>query len=130
MSQNQKTRINIYLDTSLGESFKRYCRSKNQSYSDVIETLIYRFLISPSSTKTSSITSVQEVQEEVHEKAVKAFHQVYDDSRQEIIRQAIESSGSQQVEEVSPQIPMPIPSPEVNHERPRPRHLSKRSKRS
>lgn len=126
MSQNQKTRINIYLDTSLGESFKRYCRSKNQSYSDVIETLIYRFLISPSSTKTSSISSVQE---EVHEKAVKAFHQVYDDSRQEIIRQAIESSGSQQVEEFSPQIPMPIPSPEVNHERPRPRHLSKRSKR-
>ena len=125
MSQNQKTRINIYLDTSLGESFKHYCRSKNQSYSDVIEALIYRFLISPSSSKTSSINSVQE---EVHEKAVKAFHQVYDDSRQEIISQVIESSGSQQVEDVSPRIPMPIPSPEVNHERPRPRHLSKRSK--
>ena len=128
---SQKTRINLYLDSSVGESFKRYCKSHRMSYCEVIETLIYRFLISPQSSKShSESSSLNAMQNEIHNQAVNAYRRVYDSHRKEVIDSAVSSSGSQQVEDVSPQIPMPIPTSEVNHhERPRTQRLSKREKR-
>ena len=126
-----KTRINLYLDSSVGESFKRYCKSHRMSYSEVIETLIYRFLISPqSSTSHSESSNLTAVQSQIHDKAVKAYRDVYEAQRQGVIDAAVNDSGSESVEDVSPRIPMPMPiptSPEVNHERPR--RLSKRTQR-
>lgn len=125
-----KTRINLYLDSSVGESFKRYCKSKKLSYSEVIETLIYRFLISPqSSTSHSESSNLTAVQSQIHDDAVHAYRQVYESQRQSIIDSAVSDSGSESVEDVSPRIPMPIPTSEVNHyERPRTKRLSKREK--
>lgn len=124
-----KTRINLYLNESTGEAFKRYCKSHRMSYSDVMETLIYRFLISPQSSTSHSESNLTAVQSQIHEDAVHAFHEVYDTHRQAIIETAIRSSDSE-IEDVSPQIPMPITTTstqEVNHGAPRTRRLSKRS---
>lgn len=128
---SQKTRINLYLNSSVGESFKRYCKSHRMSYSEVIETLIYRFLISPQSSKShSDSSSLNAIQNEIHNQAVNAYRRVYDSHRKEVIDSAISSSGSESVEDVSPHIPYPT-STEVNHhERPRTQRLSKREKRS
>lgn len=127
---SQKTRINLYLNSSVGESFKRYCKSKKLSYSEVIETLIYRFLISPqSSTSHSETSNLTTIQSQIHDDAVHAYRQVYESQRQGVIDAAVNDSGSESVEDVSPRIPMPIPtSPEVNHHE-RPRRLSKRTQR-
>lgn len=127
-----KTRINLYLDSSVGESFKRYCKSHRMSYSEVIETLIYRFLISPqSSTSHSESSNLTAVQSQIHDDAVHAYRQVYESQRQEVIDAAVRSSGSESVEDVSPHIPYPTTSTsEVNHHgtrTPRTPRLSKRS---
>ena len=123
-----KTRINLYLDESIGEAFKRYCRSKKKSYSEIAEGLFYRLLSTPHSSSEASTLNV--IQEQIHHEAVQAYRDVYKSNRQSIIDSAVSSSGSESVEEVSPQIPMPIPtSPEVNYHE-RPRRLSKREKRS
>lgn len=124
-----KTRINLYLDESIGEAFKRYCRSKKLSYSQVAESLFYRLLITPQTTSSNSTLSLQ--QENLHNQAVNAYREVYDANRQSTIQTALESSKSEPVEEVSPRIPMPMPIPtsEVNHYgRPRTKRLSKREK--
>lgn len=128
---SQKTRINLYLDSSVGESFKRYCKSHRMSYSEVIETLIYRFLISPhSSTSHSESSHLTAVQSQIHDDAVHAYRQVYESQRQSIIDSAVNDSGSESVEDVSPRIPMPVSTSEVNyHERPRTQRLSKRTQR-
>lgn len=123
-----KTRINLYLESSLGEAFKRYCRSHRLSYSEVMERLIYRFLISrESKAPDSSLTTIQN---EIHSEAVQAYRNVYTTHRQEVIETALTDSVDE-VDEVSPQIPMPVPCPttEVNNHgtpRPRTRRLSKR----
>lgn len=125
---SQKTRINLYLDESIGEAFKRYCRSKKKSYSEIAEGLFYRLLITPQTTSSNSTLSLQ--QENLHNQAVNAYREVYDANRQSTIQTALESSKSEPVEEVSPQIPMPVSTSEVNHhEKPRTKHLSKREKR-
>ena len=122
-----KTRINLYLESSLGDAFKRYCRSHRLSYSEVMERVIYRFLISrESKAPDSSLTTIQN---EIHDHAVQAYREVYDSSRQEVIETAVRSSDSE-IDDVSPQIPMPIPYPttEVNNHgtRTTTRRLSKR----
>ena len=125
-----KTRINLYLDSSVGESFKRYCRAHRKSYSEILEPLIYRLLSTPTQHETSSLTAIQE---QIHENAVRAYRDVYDEGRQAIIDTAITDSVDE-VEDLSPTIPMPIPYPttEVNHHgtrSPRTRRLSKRQER-
>lgn len=127
---SQKTRINLYLDASVGEAFKRFCKSKNRSYSEVLEPLIYRLLSTPQSSGSSSLNAIQE---RIHEDAVHAFRQVYEAQRQEVIDTAVISSDSE-AEDLSPHIPMPIPYPttsEVNHHGTRTRtpRLSKREER-
>lgn len=108
-----KTRINLYLDESVGEAFKRYCRSRNRSYSEILEPLIYRLLSTPTTNnKTSSLTTVQS---QIHDEAVNAYRQVYDSHRQAIIETAITESVDDSVDDVSPHIPYPTTSPEVNH---------------
>ena len=123
-----KTRINLYLDERLGETFKRYCRSHRLSYSEVMERLIYRYLISPQSKAPESSLTV--IQEQIHENAVRAYRNVYDEGRQAIIDTALTDSETDSVDDVSPTIPMPIPYPkEVNHHgtrSPRTNRLSKR----
>ncbi len=104
-----KTRINLYLDESIGEAFKRYCRSKKKSYSEVAQGLFYRLLITPQSSSESSALS--SIQERVHHEAVQAYRDVYDSNRQSIIDSAVDSSVSESVEDVSPRIPMPVPTP-------------------
>lgn len=122
-----KTRINLYLDESVGEAFKRFCHSRRKSYSEILEPLIYRLLSTPTTNKTSSLTAIQE---QIHEDAVHAYRQVYEAQRQEVIDAAVRSSDSE-AEDLSPHIPMPqssIPTPEVNHYgTPRTRRLSKRA---
>ena len=125
-----KTRINLYLDEAIGEAFKRFCRSKNRSYSEVLEPLIYRLLSTPQSSGSSSLNAIQE---RIHEDAVHAFRQVYEAQRQEVIDTAVSSSDSE-AEDLSPTIPMPMPYPttsEVNHHGTRTRtpRLSKREER-
>ena len=126
-----KTRINLYLDESVGEAFKRFCRSRNRSYSEVLEPIIYRLLSTPTNHETSSLNAIQS---QIHEDAVHAYRQVYEAQRQEVIDAAVRSSESE-VEDVSPQIPMPqssIPTPEVIHygtPRTRTNRLSKREER-
>lgn len=122
-----KTRINIYLDESVGEAFKRFCRSRRKSYSEILEPIIYRLLSTPTTNNESSLTTVQS---QIHDAAVHAYRQVYESNRQVVIDSAVSSSESE-VEDVSPQIPMPqssIPTPEVNHHgrTPRTNRLSKR----
>ena len=127
-----KTRLNLYLDSSVGEAFKRFCRSKNRSYSEVLEPLIYRLLSTPQSSGSSSLNAIQE---RIHEDAVHAFHEVYNTHRQAIIETAITESVDDSVDDVSPQIPIPqLPYPtstEVNHHGTRTRtpRLSKREER-
>lgn len=127
-----KTRINLYLNESTGEAFKRYCRSHRLSYSEVMERIIYRYLISPQS-KAPSESTLTAVQSRIHEQAVQAYRQVYDDRRQEVIETAVTDSEAEPVDDVSPQIPMPIPHPttEVNNHgtRTRTNRLSKRQER-
>lgn len=106
---SQKTRINLYLDEAIGEAFKRYCRSKKKSYSEIAEGLFYRLLSTPHSSSEASTLNV--IQEQIHHEAVQAYRDVYDSNRQSIIDSAVSSSGSESVEEVSPQIPMPMPIP-------------------
>ena len=125
-----KTRINLYLDNSTGEAFKRYCKTHRMSYSEVMERVIYRFLISKAPRSESNLTAVQS---QIHDQAVQAYRQVYDDRRQEVIETALTDSVDE-VEDVSPQIPMPIPYPttsEVNNHgtRTRTNRLSKRQER-
>lgn len=123
---SKKTRINLYLDEAIGEAFKRFCKSKNRSYSEVAEGLFYRLLSTPQSSDSSTLNTIQE---RIHEDAVHAFRQVYEAQRQEVIDTAVRSSDSE-IEDVSPQIPMPITTTstqEVNHGAPRTRRLSKRS---
>ena len=125
-----KTRLNLYLDSSVGEAFKRFCRSKNRTYSEVLEPLIYRLLSTPTNHETSSLNAIQS---QIHEDAVHAYRQVYEAQRQEVIDAAVRSSESE-VDDVSPQIPipqLPIPTPEVNHHGTRTRtpRLSKREER-
>lgn len=121
-----KTRINLYLESSLGDAFKRYCRSHRLSYSEVMERVIYRFLISrESKAPDSSLTTIQN---EIHSEAVQAYRDVYTTHRQEVIDTAI-NEPVDEVDDVSPQIPMPIPYPTTevnNHGTPRTRRLSKR----
>lgn len=105
---SQKTRINLYLSPSVGESFKRYCKSRKKPYSEIIEALIYRFLITPKSNNETS--GLDAMQNEIHDQAVNAYRNVYESHRRDIIDSAIESSGSGQVNDVSPQIPMPMES--------------------
>ncbi len=122
-----KTRINLYLDTSIGEAFKRFCRSHRRSYSEVMETLIYRFLISPQSKDPHSDSSLTTIQERIHDQAVNAYRDVYETHRQEVIDTAITDSVDE-VEDLSPHIPYPT-STEVNHygtRTPRTKRLSKR----
>lgn len=120
-----KTRINLYLSQSTGEAFKRFCRSHRLSYSEAMERMIYRFLISPQSKAPQS--DLTTIQERIHEDAVHAYRDVYDSSRQEVIETAVRSSDSE-IEDVSPQIPYPTTSTEVNHHgAPRTRRLSKRT---
>lgn len=124
-----KTRINLYLNESTGEAFKRYCKSHRMSYSDVMETLIYRFLISPQSSTSHSESNLTAVQSQIHEDAVHAFRQVYEAQRQEVIDTAVRSSDSE-IDDVSPTIPMPITTTstqEVNNHGTRTRRLSKRA---
>lgn len=118
-----KTRINLYLDERLGEAFKRYCRSHRLSYSEVMERLIYRYLISPQSKAPESNLTV--IQEQIHEDAVRAYRNVYDERRQAIIDTALTYSETDSVDDVSPTIPYPT-STEVNNNGTRTRHLSKR----
>lgn len=123
-----KTRINLYLDNSTGEAFKRYCKTHRMSYSEVMERVIYRFLISKAPRSESNLTAVQS---QIHDQAVQAYRQVYDDRRQEVIDTAI-NEPVDEVEDVSPTIPMPIPYPttEDNHgTRTRTNRLSKRQER-
>lgn len=125
-----KTRINLYLDSSLGEAFKRFCRSHRMSYSEVMERIIYRYLISPQSKDPHSESSLTTIQERIHDQAVNAYRDVYETHRQEVIDTAITDSEADSVDEVSPTIPMPYPtSTEVNHygtRAPRTKRLSKR----
>lgn len=125
-----KTRINLYLDEAIGEAFKRFCHSRRKSYSEMLEPLIYRLLSTPQSSGSSSLNAIQE---RIHEDAVHAFRQVYEAQRQEVIDTAVISSDSE-AEDLSPHIPMPIPYPttsEVNHHGTRTRtpRLSKREER-
>lgn len=126
-----KTRINLYLDERLGEAFKRFCRSHRLSYSEVMERIIYRYLISPQS-KAPSESNLTAVQSRIHDQAVRAYRQVYDDQRQEVIETAVTDSVNEEVEDVSPQIPIPYPTTsEVNNHgtRTRTNRLSKRQER-
>ena len=129
---SQKTRINVYLDSEIGESFKRYCKSRKRSYSDVIEALIYRFLISPQSSNSHSESSnLTTIQSQIHDDAVHAYRQVYESQRQSIIDSAVSESGSESVEDVSPRIPMPMPTPSSqggDRRGIRTNHLSKRDR--
>ena len=122
-----KTRINLYLDEAIGEAFKRVCKSKNRSYSEVAEGLFYRLLSTPTNHETSNLTVIQN---EIHDKAVNAYRRVYDEGRQSIIESAVSSSDSE-AEDLSPTIPMPYPTTEVNHHGTptRTRRLSKREER-
>ena len=122
---SQKTRINLYLDSSVGESFKRFCRAHRRSYSEVLEPIIYRLLSTPTNHETSNLTVIQN---EIHDQAVQAYRDVYDAGRQEVIETAITDSVDE-AEDLSPTIPMPYPTTEVNHygTRTRTRRLSKRS---
>ncbi|WP_165365147.1 hypothetical protein [Bifidobacterium pseudolongum] len=126
---SQKTRINLYLDEAIGEAFKRYCKSKKKSYSEIAEGLFYRLLSTPTTNNESSLTTVQS---QIHDEAVNAYRQVYETHRQAIIETAItEADDVSDVSDVSPHIPMPQPSttPEVNHygtPRTRTNRLSKR----
>lgn len=127
---SKKTRINLYLDEAIGEAFKRFCKSKNRSYSEVAEGLFYRLLSTPTNHETSNLTVIQN---EIHDKAVNAYRRVYDEGRQSIIESAVSSSDSE-AEDLSPHIPMPMPYPttsEVNHHGTRTRtpRLSKREER-
>lgn len=122
-----KTRINLYLDESVGEAFKRFCRSRRKSYSEMLEPIIYRLLSTPTNHETSSLTAVQS---QIHDEAVNAYRQVYDSHRQSIIETAITESVNDSVDDVSPHIPYPTTSTEVNHHgtrTPRTRRLSKRA---
>lgn len=105
---SQKTRINLYLDASIGEAFKRYCRSKKKSYSEIAEGLFYRLLNTPTNNETSSLNAMQN---EIHNQAVNAYRRVYESHRKEVIDSAVNSSVSESVEDVSPRIPMPMPIP-------------------
>ena len=96
----------------------------------MLEPLIYRLLSTPQSSGSSSLNAIQE---RIHEDAVHAFRQVYEAQRQEVIDTAITDSEAD-VSDVSPTIPMPIPYPttsEVNHHGTRTRtpRLSKREER-
>ena len=123
---SKKTRINLYLDEAIGEAFKRFCRSRRKSYSEILEPIIYRILSTPQSSGSSSLNAIQE---RIHEDAVHAFRQVYEAQRQEVIDTAITDSVDD-VSDVSPQIPMPITTTSTqevnNHGTPRTRRLSKR----
>ena len=126
---SQKIRINIYLDESLGEAFKRYCKSKKLSYSQVAESLFYRLLIKPSNSKSSVLAKQQE---DVNREASKAYRDVHDSNRKATIQNAITESESVQPQDVSPKMPippMPIPMPQGGdkHEI-RTNHLSKRKR--
>ena len=122
---SQKTRINLYLDSSVGEAFKRFCKSKNRSYSEILEPIIYRILSTPQSSDSSTLNTIQE---RIHEDAVHAFRQVYEAQRQEVIDTAITDSEAD-VSDVSPTIPYPTSTQEVNHygTRTRTNRLSKRA---
>ena len=120
-----KTRINLYLDSSLGEAFKRFCHSRRKSYSEILEPIIYRILSTPTNHETSNLTVIQN---EIHDHAVQAYRDVYDTHRQEVIDTAITDSEAD-VSDVSPTIPMPYPTTEANHygTRTRTNRLSKRA---
>lgn len=119
-----KTRINLYLDSSIGDAFKRYCRARRRSYSEILEPIIYRLLSTPTQHETSSLTAIQS---QIHDAAAQAYRDVYETHRQEVIDTAITDSEAD-VSDVSPTIPMPYPTTEANHYgTPRTRHLSKRS---
>lgn len=118
-----KTRINLYLESSLGDAFKRFCKSRNRSYTEILEPIIYRLLSTPTTHTESNLTVIQD---QIHDQAVQAYRGVYDSNRQAIIETALTES-TDEVDDVSPTIPMPTSTQEVNHHgTPRTRRLSKR----
>ena len=123
-----KTRINLYLSQSTGEAFKRYCQAHRMSYSEVMERIIYRYLIQSKAPHSDS--SLTTIQNEIHSEAVQAYRNVYTTHRQEVIETAIPDSEAD-VSDVSPTIPMPYPTTEANHHGTRTRtpRLSKREER-
>ena len=119
-----KTRINIYIDSGLAERFKRLCHSRRKSYSELLEPLIYKAMLNtPASSESANLKSIQE---EIHEEAVQAFHEVYNSRRQDVIDASLENNVSNTDLSKGPSIPIP-PLPEVTNGKPN--HLSKRNKR-